>query len=345
VALTAVAEARDAARELRTEPRGRCALCGTSGHLLHAGVPDYYFGVPGRWSLRRCDNPDCGLVWQDPMVVGEDLIHAYADYYTGSGGTVDRRNAAAAAFDPMFFWLERLSTRLLGLEPERRRFSSAFLDQRPPGSLLDVGCGNGGFAAKMQSEGWKVRGTDFDPSAAAAAWDTHGITVDLGDLPEIGYANASFDAVTARHVVEHVRDPVAFLAECWRILRPGGHLVYITPNAGSLGHRHFAGRWRGLEQPRHLFLFDATSMRALFRRAGVDTVEVFSSVQGGVYMTRQSYQNSRGVVRRCVDYAAIWWLQFREAALMRRGRHVGEELVAFASKPPEAPPDGAIPVH
>jgi hypothetical protein len=110
--------------------------------------------------------------------------------------------------------------------------------------------------------------------------------------------------------------------------------VFITPNAGSLGHLHFGDRWRGLEQPRHLFLFDAPAMQALFRRAGIETVEVFSSAQGGMYVTRRSADTSRGTVRRCIDHAAIWWLQFRETFLIRRGQHVGEELVAVASKPP-----------
>lgn len=327
---------------LRTEPRSACALCGSTGRLLHIDVPDYFFAVPGHWSLKRCVNARCGLIWQDPMVISEDLIHAYADYYTRPDAQNDGRSDAASNYGATFFWLERLTTRLLRLGPERRRFASAYLDQEAPGSLLDVGCGNGGFAASMKRRGWTVRGTDFDPSAAASARQAHGVTVDIGDLREIRYDDKSFDAITAKHVIEHVREPLEFLTECWRLLKPGGKLVFTTPNAGSLGHRHFGSHWRGLEQPRHLFLFDATAMRALFLGAGIETVDVFTSAQGGVYVTRQSYGQSRGAVQRAIDYAAIWWIQFRETNLIRRGRHVGEELVAFASKPPSDAPLGRV---
>jgi predicted SAM-dependent methyltransferase len=129
-----------------------------------------------------------------------------------------------------------------------------------------------------------------------------------------------------------VQEPVGFLAECWRILRPGGRLVIVTPNVDSLGHRHFAERWRGLEQPRHLFLYGSASLRALFDRIGVEPVEVFTSAQGTDYVLRASWASSRGAWRRAVDYVAIWRLQFAGTAGTRRGRDVGEELVAVASK-------------
>jgi SAM-dependent methyltransferase len=185
----------------------------------------------------------------------------------------------------------------------------------------------------MRRAGWAAHGTEFDPDAARHARETHGIEVDLGDIADIHYESERFDAVTARHVVEHVREPTAFVAECWRILKPGGRLVLITPNSDSLGHRHFGPRWRGLEQPRHLFLFGPTSMRELFERAGVPDVDVFSSGQGATYTLNASAKTSRGLLQRSIDQCAIWLLQVRETMLTRRGVQVGEDLVAIATKP------------
>ena len=51
----------------------RCPLCGNKGQPLHAGVHDYFFGAPGAWSLSNCRDAACGLTWQNPMVVAEDL--------------------------------------------------------------------------------------------------------------------------------------------------------------------------------------------------------------------------------------------------------------------------------
>ena len=66
---------------LRTAARPHCLLCGSAGTVLHAAVADHYFRVPGRWTLKRCPDPGCGLVWQDPMLVAEDIGRAYESYY------------------------------------------------------------------------------------------------------------------------------------------------------------------------------------------------------------------------------------------------------------------------
>ncbi|HWH80913.1 MAG TPA: class I SAM-dependent methyltransferase, partial [Burkholderiaceae bacterium] len=304
----------------------------SGGRLLHAEVVDHYFGVPGSWNLKRCDNGACGLIWQDPMVIGEDLPRAYREYYTTTATNAEGVSSEVP-FEATFYRLERLAARILRLADERRRFALAYLDHRRPGKLLDVGCGTGAFVAAMQRLGWEARGTDFDPIAAERARTIHNISVDVGDLIQLRYEAESLDAIALRHVIEHVYEPRELVAECWRLLKPGGQLVFATPNAASLGHQHFGPRWRGLEQPRHLYLYDPRSMLALLERAGISNAQVFSSAQGAAYGLRGSFATSRGVVRRCVDYAAIWWLQIAETLLTRHGREVGEELIAIVRKP------------
>ncbi|MEO5883632.1 MAG: class I SAM-dependent methyltransferase [Caldimonas sp.] len=312
---------------LRTAPLPHCLLCGSAGKLLHADVRDHFFHVPGSWNLKRCLDPGCALVWQDPMVIADDMAQAYDGYYTSMPDGAERDLGAS------FYRLDRWVSKLLKLEPERRRHAAAYLDDAYRGKLLDVGCGSGEFASMMRERGWAVQGTEFDLAAARTAETLHGIHVDIGELSAIRYPTESFDALTARHVLEHVREPVEFLAECWRIIRPGGRLVVVTPNVESLGHRHFADRWRGLEQPRHLFLYGSTSLRALFQRIGVQGVGMFTSAQGCDYVLRTSFATSRGLWRSAIDYLAIWRLQIAETVLTRRSSDVGEELVAIVTKP------------
>ena len=47
-------------------------------------VADHIFHVPGRWTLKRCTDSRCGLVWQDPMLIAEDIGRAYDSYYTSA---------------------------------------------------------------------------------------------------------------------------------------------------------------------------------------------------------------------------------------------------------------------
>ncbi|CAM5793360.1 Methyltransferase type 11 domain-containing protein OS=Rhizobacter sp. Root404 OX=1736528 GN=ASC76_02100 PE=4 SV=1 [Rhizobacter fulvus] len=266
------------------------------------------------------------------MVIAEDLVLAYKNYYTVAAPS-SSGSPGSAGLTPTFSRLDRLFTRLLRLEPERDRHADTYLHDTAPGALLDVGCGSGDFAAHMRRLGWRCQGTEFDPDAARHARETHGIEVELGDISQIRYEDERFDAITARHVIEHVREPADFLAECWRILKPGGRLVLLTPNADSLGHRHFGPRWRGLEQPRHLYLFNPMSMQALFERQSIAGADVFSSAQGASYTLNASAKTAQGLMQRSIDQCAIWFLQVRETVLTRRGAQVGEDLVAIATKP------------
>lgn len=143
----------------------------------------------------------------------------------------------------------------------------------PGGSLLDVGCGSGAWLLQMQQLGWRVRGVDFDADAVALA-SRRGLQVDQGSLEAQQYSDSRFDAVTLNHVIEHVPDPVATLAECRRILKVGGQVTMFTPNNASLGHRWLREAWRGLEPPRHLHIFSPGSMRAALLRAGFSHFEV-----------------------------------------------------------------------
>jgi len=61
-----------------------------------------------------------------------------------------------------------------------------------------------------------------------------------GDIERLPFKDQSFDLVTSNMVLEHVRNPRALLAEVRRILRPGGSLLFHTPN--SLGYTTLIAR-------------------------------------------------------------------------------------------------------
>ena len=253
-----------------------CISCGAAGELVHAGLTDTLFGAPGVWSLRRCANPACGLGWLDPQPRRDQIGSFYQAYWTH--GPVDEsadpapdrsrglRRLVKGALATLLFW--RRATFRNGLN---------HLQGKAPGRLLDVGCGNGQFLAAAAAAGWTAVGIDFDVEAIAAARRLPGVEAEVGDLADRRFETASFDAVMLNNVIEHVPDPVAVFAECARLLRPGGRLVMITPNLDALGHRVFGPDWRGLEPPRHLYLFTARTLRRFARRAGFTSTAMCSS--------------------------------------------------------------------
>jgi SAM-dependent methyltransferase len=89
----------------------------------------------------------------------------------------------------------------------------------PGGRVLDLGCAEGPYQGFFAS-GVEVVGADLPGNPHA--------TVTLHEDGTVPVANGSFDAVLSTQVLEHVADPELYLAECLRVLRPGGRLLLST---------------------------------------------------------------------------------------------------------------------
>lgn len=59
------------------EPEPACYLCGMAGETLYADLDDHLFGVPGKWTFRKCTDTDCGLIWLDPIPTSDDIGKTY----------------------------------------------------------------------------------------------------------------------------------------------------------------------------------------------------------------------------------------------------------------------------
>jgi len=279
---------------IRSRPQPACFSCGTPGAPLYADLGDRLFGAAGGWSFRRCGNSGCGLLWLDPMPLEEDIHKAYKSYYThavrrSAGGLLRRlfddakrgylANHYGYTADVGF------AARVLGLlpwlypgRPAELDFSVMWLEAGTRGRLLDVGAGSGWLVEQMNRLGWRAEGLDFDPHSVASA-RARGLVFHQGGLPQQNFAEAEFDALTMSHCIEHVHDPLAWLAEARRILRPGGRLALATPNNSSFGHATFGKSWFALDPPRHLHLFNSASMAILMRRAGFGRFRIFTSIR------------------------------------------------------------------
>jgi 2-polyprenyl-3-methyl-5-hydroxy-6-metoxy-1,4-benzoquinol methylase len=133
-----------------------------------------------------------------------------------------------------------------------------------PGRVLDVGCGRGVLLREFRRRGWEVQGTELSEQAASYARNTLNIPVEIGSLETLQFPAKHFDAITLWHVLEHVANPRALLAEINRILKPDGVLLVAVPNFDSLEARVAKDKWFHLDVPRHVTHFSqATLERAL----------------------------------------------------------------------------------
>ncbi len=94
--------------------------------------------------------------------------------------------------------------------------------------LLDAGCGPGGLVKRMLGRAQRVVGVDRYVSSFADQLEiTEAVEADLNALP---FMDASFTLITCSWVLEHLPDPAAVFSEFSRVLKPGGQVMFITPN-------------------------------------------------------------------------------------------------------------------
>lgn len=139
--------------------------------------------------------------------------------------------------------------------------------------VLDIGCGRGEWLEVLKSEGVKARG--LDSNRVQVDWcRERGLEVEEADaLKQLrALPDASLNAVTAFHVVEHLEFEtlLALLYEIIRVLRPGGLVIFETPNPENVSvanHNFYV-------DPTHKNPLPIPMMKFLLESRGLDRVEV-----------------------------------------------------------------------
>lgn len=324
--------------DLSLEYSSLCYLCGSEGSILHPRLIDFLYGADGEWSLKRCKNPDCGLVWLDPRPTEKEIIKVYAKYYTHdlAGDKCSREGIFQYLVRKGIKFFYSIIKQATLIKAGRKRIDIMYLDDIKPGKLLEIGCGNGDRLIKIRRLGWKVEGQEIDSMAVSACSKRYPeLKVSLGGVHDLSYPDDTFDAVIMNHIVEHLHDPASILRECLRILKKGGVLVLATPNINSFGHRYFKSAWRGLEPPRHLYIFSVNTLKKLAENAGFGLVKTWtvsdraeSFALGSLNIQQRQTRPVSGLKR----YVMAIIFQIKVKLIHMFGPDSGEECILMAFK-------------
>jgi len=97
--------------------------------------------------------------------------------------------------------------------------------------VLEAGCGEGYGADLIAGVARRVIGLDYDETTVAHVRACYSrVDVRHGNLASLPLGDGSIDVVVNFQVIEHLWDQPQFVAECARVLRPGGLLLMSTPN-------------------------------------------------------------------------------------------------------------------
>jgi SAM-dependent methyltransferase len=122
-----------------------------------------------------------------------------------------------------------------GSDPNREAYDA--VAETTPKRVLDVGCGLGEITERFANElGAAVQAIDVSARMVELT-RARGVDAQVGDAEQLSYGDGEFDCVFAGWVLYHVPDLEQAVAECARVLRPGGRLVassYFEDNMSEL---------------------------------------------------------------------------------------------------------------
>lgn len=248
-----------------------CGSAAPLGEVFHTETRRYV----------RC--PTCDLVFLHPRPTREVVEGYFREDYDGDYGEVEASGHRLPVFQSV---LDHLSCY-----------------RQPPGALLDIGCGDGGFLMLCRPAGWDCSGIELSQQAAARAVQ-RGFAMLPPQALEQGARGRRFDAVTLINVLETVADPLVMLRQAANVLTPDGIVLARATNGTFHLSMRGPARWVGsqYDQAFHWYLYTAKALRALMRTAGLRVIGVRNSrpSHGPLslshpWLTRLKWTMSRGL--------------------------------------------------
>jgi 2-polyprenyl-3-methyl-5-hydroxy-6-metoxy-1,4-benzoquinol methylase len=152
---------------------------------------------------------------------------------------------------------------------------SKFASYKQLNRMLDVGCGAGSLLSAAVKLEWAAEGLEVS-APAVEFLRKQGFVVRQGYLENQNYPDNYFDVVTASEILEHVENPLEFLTEIKRILRPGGLFWGTTPNSRGISGIILGSQWSCVSPPEHIQLFSVRGVHILLEKVGFKTITVLT---------------------------------------------------------------------
>lgn len=301
----------------RTTLLNNCPVCKSSDTKHFFTTPDRLHGVPGEFSYHLCDS--CQTVFQNPMVIQEDLHlcypSEYAPYnYKNEIPDIDFGNLPNGNF--------RNSLRKVIVEEVKGKSSSglignlgkilaksAFFRERayyglvidellPKGTgehfALDLGCGAGWLMEKLKKVGWQTEGLEWNEAAAQRARDATKCNVFAGDFRTVDIPKNKYDLIVLSHVFEHFNDPKTALIRLRELLAEGGKVVMFYPNHLSFSTDWFKADWYAWDAPRHLIFPSPKAVKMIAKEAKYSNATIFTRAYYSSFqwISSKAYKNN-----------------------------------------------------
>jgi 2-polyprenyl-3-methyl-5-hydroxy-6-metoxy-1,4-benzoquinol methylase len=301
----------------RTTLLESCPICASQNTKHFFTSPDRLHGTPGEFSYHLCDS--CQTVFQNPMVIQEDLHLCYPseyspynlkreipdiDFDTLPNGNLRNNLRKAIVQEVKGKTAEGLTGTLGKLLAKsaffrERAFYGLVMDELLPKGAgehfaLDLGCGAGWLMEKLKKVGWQTEGLEWNEAAAQKAREVTNSNVFAGDFREVEIPRNKYHLIILNHVFEHFNDPKSALLRLRELLAEGGKIVMFYPNPHSFGVSFYNTDWFAWEVPRHLIFPTPKAVKMLVNETGYSDAKVFTRA----FYSIEQWKNSKAYKNR-----------------------------------------------
>jgi 2-polyprenyl-3-methyl-5-hydroxy-6-metoxy-1,4-benzoquinol methylase len=255
-----------------------CPLCSSGKTGLHFTCRDYF--VSGQnFELYKCNS--CGFIFTQDYPEENEIgkfyeSESYISHSDTSESLADRLYKLSRTV--MLLWKRNLTRKVTGLKT---------------GRTLDIGSGTGYFANTMKKAGWVSEGIEINEKARDFSRSRFALdTYPPEKLSEL--KSETYDCVTLWHVLEHFHDPLHYLSEIHRLLKPGASCIIALPNSGSYDAGHYKEYWAAWDVPRHLWHFTPATFKLLTEKSNLKLIRYLTLPPDVFYISMLSEKYKGG---------------------------------------------------
>ncbi len=231
----------------------KCPVCKKENDTLYLLFDDFYYV--------KCRT--CGLIFQKVRPVFDSLKSRYSLKY-------------------FFYELKNKENffNLMKLTLNDIKFEKSLIKQFPPPvKFLDIGCATGMLLNYVKKLNLQPFGVEICKPSVDYARKNFKVKVFDKSLEKVKFPDNYFEFIHLSHVIEHVPEPVNFVKEIYRILKPYGYIIITTPRVDSFQAKLFGKNWRSYHRD-HIFIFSKDTLIKILSMAGFKIKKVIS--WGGV---------------------------------------------------------------
>jgi 2-polyprenyl-3-methyl-5-hydroxy-6-metoxy-1,4-benzoquinol methylase len=227
---------------------------------------DHFLTKEGFWLL-ACAG--CGLMKTSPF---PDSL----DHYYKSENYISHKETQIGIINRLYLFVRGINLKL----------KINFIQKLSKGkSILDYGCGTGGFLKYAYDKGFITTGFEPDQGAREIASIKNRLILDQeGNKKDI----TRYDIITMWHVLEHIQNPQAVITNLINRLNKDGILIIALPNPYSFDAQYYNSYWAGYDVPRHLYHYGERQIKNLVEQSGLKLIRTRGMVFDAYYVSMLS---------------------------------------------------------